>query len=182
MYRLLTTAERIKFIREAADVQRLHVIRTIGEYSNGHHSFNMLAMLRLFWPEAPISLVWAILEHDIPERLIGDIPSPSIHNVLSNSKEAISNEEFSVLDMVFGDQHFVGLAPELMKWLKALDLFELYLYIRDQMKMGNQNVSEIRQRIEERIMNNPHDYPPQVLNAFYEIRRSDWNYLPDLGV
>lgn len=77
MYKLLTAQERVKFLREASDVQRLHVIRTIGEYSNGHHSFNMLAMLRLLFPDAPIELIWAILEHDIPERLIGDVPSPA---------------------------------------------------------------------------------------------------------
>ena len=182
MYPELSPIERIKFMREAADVQRLHTIRTIGEYSNGHHSFNMLAMLRFFWPDAPISLVWAILEHDIPERLIGDIPSPSIHNVLGDSKKAISNTEWAILDFVFDDQRFVGLEEELMKWLKALDLLELYLYTRDQLKMGNQNVSPIRFRIEKRIMENPANYPPQILNALYEIRRSDWNHLPDLGV
>mgnify|MGYP000440970960 CR=1 FL=1 len=75
MYKLLTNQERVKFLREAADVQRLHVIRTIGEYSNGQHTFNMLAMLRLLWPDAPRHLIWAILEHDIPERVIGDVPS-----------------------------------------------------------------------------------------------------------
>lgn len=181
MYKLSTTKERVKFIREAADVQRLHVIRTIGEYSNGQHSFNMLAMLRLLWPEAPAALIWAIIEHDIPERVIGDIPSPSIRFVLEESHDAIILEELDVLQELFGDQFFVGLDEESHRWLKALDILELYLYAKDQKRLGNLNLETMRLAIEDRFKRDAAKFPEPILNLFHECRQSDWVHLPDLG-
>lgn len=182
MYKLLVRQERVKFLREASDVQRLHVIRTIGEYSNGQHSFNMLAMLRLLWPEAPVALVWAIVEHDIPERVTGDIPSPSIHNVLSASREAMKQEEFDCLLEVLLGEYFISLDSELMPWLKGLDLLELYLYAKDQRMLGNRNLETMRLAIESRFKQDAAKYPKAIIEVFYECKSSDWNYLPDLGV
>ena len=102
MYRLNGLVEKIKLVREAADVQRLHTKRTIGEYSNGSHTFGMLALLRLLYPDAPSHLIWAIVEHDIPERLIGDIPSPSIHFGGFIDKNKLCQCEEKILDTIFG--------------------------------------------------------------------------------
>lgn len=182
MYRLLTNQERVKFIREAADVERIHTIRRIGEYCVGKHSFNMLAMLRLLWPEAPLSLVWAIVEHDIPERVIGDIPSPSIRNVLTESHQQILHEEMCVLEELFGRNFcYYGLPEDQMKWLKALDKFELYLYTRDQARLGNRNLKTMQTALEEFFKKHAKDVPSEVLDLFYECKNSDWNFLPDLG-
>jgi 5'-deoxynucleotidase YfbR-like HD superfamily hydrolase len=181
MYALKTKQERVKFLREAADVQRLHVIRTIGEYSNAQHSFNMLAMLRVLWPDAPVSLVWAILEHDIPERIIGDVPSPSLRNVFSESAEAVEAEECAVLDQVF-PEYTCSISLEESKWLKALDLFELYLYAKDQFMLGNRNLETMRMAIEDRFKRDAAKIPPAILNLYHECKNSDWTYLPDLGV
>lgn len=181
MYKLLTKQERVKFLREAADVQRLHVIRTIGEYSNGQHSFNMLAILRLLWPEAPVALIWAIVEHDVPERVIGDIPSPSIRHVLSASHDAMVVEELDVLQELFGEQFFIGLDEELHRWLKALDIFELYLYAKDQSRLGNMNLETMRIAIEERFKRDASKFPEPILNLYHECRLNAWSHMPDLG-
>lgn len=181
MYRLLTDQERVKLLREASDVQRLHSIRTIGEYSNGQHSFNMLAMLRLLWSEAPIELVWAILEHDIPERLIGDVPSPALREVYYESKVEVSNQESEILEEIFGYSVNYGNIPtELQQWLKALDLLELYLYCRDQMAMGNKNVFQVQDRAIKAL--EALQIPKQIYDLYLECKRSDWTHMPDLGV
>ncbi len=182
MYMLLTMQERAKFLREAADVQRLHVIRTIGEYSNGQHSFNMLALLRLLWADAPKELIWAIVEHDVPERVIGDVPSPALKHVYHNSNEAVVLEELDVLQQLFGEQHFIGLSEELHRWLKALDIFELYLYAKDQFRLGNRNLETMRIAIEERFKRDAAKFPEPILNLYHECKNSDWVHLPDLGV
>jgi 5'-deoxynucleotidase YfbR-like HD superfamily hydrolase len=182
MYKLLTNQERVKFLREAADVQRLHVIRTIGEYSNGHHSFNMLTLLRLLWVDAPKELIWAIVEHDIPERVIGDVPSPALKHVYHNSNEAVVLEELDVLQELFGEQHFIGLSEELHLWLKGLDILELYLYARDQKRLGNLNLTTMQTAIEDRFKRDAARFPEPILNLFHECKNSDWAFLPDLGV
>ena len=180
MYKIGSVHERVKFLREAAEVERCHTTRHIGEYSVGKHSFNMLAMLRLLWPEAPISLVWAILEHDLPERLTGDIPSPSIHAGLIEAQAMWEMEE-AILRELFGVQFFVGIEGEELKWLKGLDLLELYLYGLDQIMLGNQNFKMMVVRIDDRFIRNNHMYPKPILDLFYEVRGSEWNHMPDLG-
>jgi 5'-deoxynucleotidase YfbR-like HD superfamily hydrolase len=181
MYKLLTNQERVKFLREASDVQRLHVIRTIGEYSNGQHTFNMLAMLRLLRPDASRSLIWAILEHDIPERAIGDVPSPALRNVYWRSDDDRKQEEFNVLIELFGDHHYFGLSKEDHDWLRGLDLLELYLYSRDQFRLGNRNLEVMREAIEGRFKRDAVNIPAPILNLFHECKNSDWVHLPDLG-
>lgn len=173
---------RLKFMREAADVQRLHVIRTVGEYSNGQHTFNMLSILRLIWPEAPRELIWAILEHDLTERLVGDIPSPSINFGGFVDKGRLEELEHSILSDLFVDgQNFIGLDDELKGWLKGLDLFELYLYCRDQVMMGNQNLSGMAGRIERRFVNDAAKYPKHILDLFYEVKNNPWYFTADLA-
>lgn len=181
MYELRDNQEKVKFLREAADVQRLHVIRTIGEYSNGHHSFNMLAMLRLLWPDAPIELIWAVLEHDVPERIIGDTPSPALHHVYMNSAENRSTKEIEVLLEVFDRCYIMELPDELLRWLKGLDLLELYLYAKDQVALGNRNLLAMMDGIEKRFKRDASKFPEEILNLFYECKNSDWSHLPDLG-
>jgi 5'-deoxynucleotidase YfbR-like HD superfamily hydrolase len=183
MYKLLTNQERVKFLREASDVQRLHVIRTIGEYSNGQHSFNMLAMLKLLWPEAPVELVWTIVEHDIPERVIGDVPSPALHHVYQESLPAVVVEEIHVMEEIYGrSSDFHGISDDLNSWLKGLDILELYLYTKDQFQLGNKNLETMRLAIEERFKRDAGKFPTPILNLYHECKNSDWTFLPDLGV
>ncbi len=181
MYRLLTKEERVRFLREAGDVQRLHVIRTIGEYSNAQHSLNMLAILRLLWPDAPIQLLWAIIEHDIPERLIGDIPSPSIHYGGFIEPWSMMEMQQKILGELFGEFHHTKLDDLLQSWLKGLDLLELYLYAKDQLRLGNRNLETMRVFIEERFKHKASLYPEPILNLFYDCKNSEWAHLPDLG-
>lgn len=182
MYKLLTNQERVKFLREAADVQRLHVIRTIGEYSNAQHSFNMLAMLKLLWSDAPKELFWAIVEHDIPERVIGDVPSPALRNVYQESLPSVVVEEIHVMEEIYGrSSDFHGITDDLNCWLKGLDILELYLYAKDQFRLGNRNLETMRVAIEERFKRDAAKFPEPILNLYHECKNSDWVHLPDLG-
>lgn len=186
MYELKTTVEKIKMLREAADVQRLHTKRTIGEYSNGYHTFGMLALLRLLYPDAPKELIWAIVEHDLPERLIGDIPSPAIHHGGFIDKDYMWEAEESVLNGIFGTHYFSHLKttdPVSYSWLKGLDLLELFLFCKDQKRLGSKNLLQIEHRCMEVFKFRAADFPKEVLNAFWECwNDADWFSMPDLGV
>ena len=186
MYRLNGLVEKIKLVREASDVQRLHTKRTIGEYSNGSHTFGMLALLRLLYPDAPSYLIWAIVEHDIPERLVGDIPSPAIRFGGFVDKDKLWEAEESVLAGIFDYHFFPGLEgqdAEAYRWLKGLDLLELFLFCKDQRRLGNKNLLQIEHRCMEIFRNRAADFPRPIIDAFWECwNDTDWFSMPDLGV
>ncbi len=186
MYKLNGIVDRIKMLREAADVQRIHTKRTIGEYSNGHHTFGMLALLRLLWPEAPKELIWAIIEHDLPERLISDISSPAINYGKFVDKAKLAEAEESILAEIF-DFHFFpaleGMDLLAYRWLKGLDLLDLYLFCKDQRRLGNKNILQVEHRCTEVFKFRAKDFPKEVLDAFWScFNDTEWSDLPDLGV
>lgn len=188
MYRLKGLVEKIKMVREAADVQRLHTKRTIGEYTNGSHTFGMLALLRLLYPDAPSHLIWAIIEHDIPERLVGDIPSPAIRFGGFIDRDRLADAERSILDAIFSstENYFSNIEqsfPEEYKWLKGLDLLELFLFCKDQKRLGSKNLLQIEHRCMEIFKNNAASFPRPIIDAFWECwNDADWFSMPDLGV
>lgn len=184
MYPLTGAAERVKFLREAAEVDRIHTKRYIGEYTNGQHTFNMLSILRLLWPDAPNQLIWAIVEHDVPERLLSDIASPSIHFGGFVNKEKLVSAEREVLNEVFIDgYYFTHETQENYRWLKGLDLLELYLFCKDQMRLGNMNLVQIQNRCEEVFKFRASEFPREIIDLYHDCKADvDWWPLPDLGI
>lgn len=186
MYKLNGDVDKIKMLREAADVQRLHTKRTIGEYTNGHHTFGMLALLRLLWPEAPRELIWAIIEHDLPERLISDISSPAINYGGFVNKDKLVEAEESILAEIFTFHFFPALeGMDLLayRWLKGLDLLDLYLFCKDQKRLGSKNLLQIEHRCMEVFKFRAADFPKEIISAFWAcFNDTEWLDLPDLGV
>lgn len=180
-YQLETLFQKVKYCREAADVERLHTVRHIGEYTVGQHCFNMLTLLRILWPGAPKELVWAIVDHDLPERLTGDIPAPTKWFGIID-RDRLDHFDEALLERLFGDmQGDISGNPGLAAWLHGLDIVELWLYGRDQVAIGNKNMKRMVDRIESFISKNKHRYPPKILEAFYELRELSWEMMPDLG-
>lgn len=175
-----TTTRKIKFMREAAAVRRCHTVPVIGETNVGLHSFNMLAMLRILWPDAPLILVWAIVEHDAPERLTGDIPAPPKWFGVVN-KQALSDIENDILIDTVGYDHGAALNKEELQWLHGLDIFELALFCRDQIMLGNRNLEVMLERIHKYVKRDAARFAPKVLDAYWESFSDDWTMLPDLG-
>lgn len=172
--------DAIKLAREGAAVRRVHTIPHIGEYVVGHHSFNMLAMLRILYPEASSSLIWAILEHDIPERLIGDIPSPAKWFGIVDRDRLIEVER-TINTEIFGSSAEYNLNPKEIKWLNSLDLFELWLWCKDQIAMGNQNLVSMHDRILNFVNRNRDKFVEPILTMFYELADDPWQMMPELG-
>jgi hypothetical protein len=180
IYPDLDGIEVIKLMREGAAVQRCHTVPTINEYSNGHHTYNMLAMLRHLWPEAPIALVWAIVDHDQPERLTGDIPAPSKWFGIVDREKLDEFEHWFALH-VHGFDFMDMLDEDLLAWFRGLDIIELYMFGRDQMHMGNRNFEVMTDRIVRYIHDNPSLIAPPLLDLFWEAKDHDWSMMPDLG-
>lgn len=179
-YNIEGNAGLIKFGREAADIQRCHTIRTIGEYPIGQHSFNMLLILRVLWPDAPKELLWAIIEHDIPERLTGDIPSPSKWAGIVD-KALLSEFERLLMITLYGTHHEGDLSEHLASWLRGLDILELWMFTQDQIMLGNQNFHSMALRIDRFMKSSAHLIAGPVLDLYHELCNYPWERMPELG-
>jgi len=175
-----TITQKIKFMREAGAVRRCHTMPVIGEYNVGIHVYNMLSMLRILWTSAPNSLIWAILEHDAPERLTGDIPAPVKWFGIIDREILDKIEQSIMLDTLEYD--YIGeLSKNEQAWFHSLDIFELALFCRDQIMLGNRNFEVMLERIHKYVTNNSAKLEPIVLDVYWESLKYDWSMLPDLG-
>ena len=180
IYPISDIVDKVKFAREAAAVRRCHTLPITGQHEVGGHSFNMLTMLRLLHPEPSLNLVWAIIEHDIPERLTGDIPAPTKWFEIVD-RDRLVEAEVDINTSIFGHSSECRLTDEEMKWLKGLDILELYLFCKDQIMLGNRNLAVMQFRIERFINKEKHLFASELLNFFFNVKDHAWGMMPDLG-
>jgi hypothetical protein len=157
-----------KFIREAGAVRRCHTYYVIGEYNVGIHTFNMLGLTRLLWPDCRVELLWAILEHDLPERVTGDIPATTkwrgyVHEAFSAWEDRIL-EEFGM-----GSNHYKNLEPDEKKFLKGVDLIELWLFCKEQSQMGNKTLQAVCDTVANYFDQHWLDIHPVIQKAWLEL-------------
>ena len=174
----LTTLEKIKFSREAGAVRRCHSQMILGHYDVAQHTFNLLCMLRILYPEAPREVIWQALAHDVPERLTGDIPATTKWAGLVKTEE-LDRLEIQIQNMVGMDYH--DLDPYWRGVVKGLDLLELYMWCRDQTHMGNRNMERMAFRIMQWFDKNGKTIPRPVWDVYMKASTSDWFYSKDLG-
>lgn len=172
--------QRIKFAREAAEVKRCHTMHILGEYKVGLHVHNMLSMLRILYPDASTDLIWAIHEHDLAERLTGDIPAPSkwAGNV---DIDVLLQYEGRINNAVYGSDSIQKLTNLERDWLKGLDMLELFCWTKDQLVMGNSTVQGMKDRIWLFFKTHQQRFPLPIVDAFYIIDKDEWKLMPEFG-
>lgn len=135
---------KIKILREGNKVRRCHVLPHIGEYTVGQHSADALGLLFTLYPGKPsLNLIQALLTHDITERFLGDMPSTA-KGLCPELGEAYTKAEV-ILEKKLGTDFKLNLTEH--KWLRAIDILELYLWSVEQLYMGNQNVRPWLQKL-----------------------------------
>lgn len=179
-YRLNTSAERVIYARQAGAVRRCHTTRHLGTYDVAQHSYNMAMMLRILRPDAPPCLIWAVLKHDQPERLTGDSPAPAKWmGYLTPDYETV---ETAILEGVGLDHP--PLSAEDEKWLKGLDLLELYVFAREQQAMGVSQFRQMRETcvrvLSERVGKNL--VPAEIFRLMTELERMEELCIPEWGL
>jgi len=179
-YFLNTVVDRIKFAREGARVERTHASPGIGSHSVGMHSFNMLTMLLVLYPDASGRLIRAVVQHDIPERLTGDVPHPAKAAGVVN-RDVQAEIETHLNQQTFGHDAAQELDAEEVKWLNGLDMLEFYCYVRDQLMLGNRNMNTKLKAVEFYMTKYRHKYPETIVDAYFLIQKHSWEYMPDAG-
>jgi len=101
----------------------------------GHHSFGVVSLLLLLHPNPTLTLLKAVLWHDMAEQYIGDVPSPVLR------ADAEYGTVYDSLEREFLRRH-LGVNLELLSgeeqdWLWAVDKLECLLFSREQYRLGN---------------------------------------------
>lgn len=130
--------DKILHLREAGNVLRFHPLPYLGAGNTvGKHSFDMLVLLDRLHPDPPLRLYRAVLYHDLHERWTGDVPAPIRHN-FPDLKRAHND---AVADLQKRMKiPAVDLTDDERRWLKALDVLEVWLWYQDQLAFGNRHV------------------------------------------
>lgn len=152
--------EKIKFTREAGDVQRLHTHRKSGVYTVGIHCYNVASLLKILHPGASSQLIWACLFHDTAERILGDIPEVT-KNASWFDKNKLQEKEDKILES-FGLGYSMSLEEH--HWLTALDTLELLLFCTEQINLGYSNLQIVELNCMGYLRDNPNT-PVEVLEV-----------------
>lgn len=126
-------------LREGGHSQRCHTIPTLGDASVGKHSYNMLTLLHVLYPEARVELWRAILLHDVAERWVGDTPADAKYGISKALGKAVREAESRVEQDLGISEALSCLTEEELSWQKALDVLEFVMFCADQQALGNMN-------------------------------------------
>jgi len=167
----------VKAFREGGGVIRCHARPRLREYTVGQHAFNVAGLISIFNPGASSRLLRAALWHDVPERWLGDIPTPlkQMQPDLGGLIKSAEEEIFELLGVDF------NLTKEEKIWLKAADMLELFIYAREEIALGNKSAISLARDtikiIDDLIKNNK--FPSRFADYVDSIRESNHMFLPD---
>lgn len=163
----MNIVDKILALREGGQTQRCHTMQSVGPYNVAVHSFNALNLLLLLYPTIPsIHLIRAVLWHDIPERWTGDVPAPAKWHS-PELKKILDELEMKVIKKLGIEECFENLTPEENKWLHGVDLLELYLFVLEQLEVGNKFVIPMKRRILSLFNEKRQSYPPQIIELVF---------------
>jgi len=131
--------KRGTLMRFAARTRRCHTQMVIHHQSVGEHTFGTLAILDMIAPDCRKEVWRAMLYHDAPEAITGDVPAPAKWRFYDLEKE-LRNAEQHIMD-----DHWihVELYEHEYRLVKFADIMELVWYGIEEMGMGNKTASQM---------------------------------------
>ena len=163
--------DRVRALWEGGDVERLHIVPHLRPYTVAQHCWRMGALLYALHPAPSRELMLAVQFHDSAERWCGDLPATVKWWIAPEAGRAVGIAE-EVIKQKLG-VHFT-LTKDEQRWLKALDILELYLFCRDELDIGNSNVRQVAKRCGEVLRA---DWIPQ--EVFNWMETMDWERTDD---
>lgn len=128
--------KKLKLLRTAQRVTRMHTMPTRYQQSVGEHTFGVLSIVLTIHPNATPQLLRATLYHDIPEAVTGDVPAtakwrwPDMETALRGAEEWM-RREFELSEEL----------PSLeRKVLKFADMMELLLFSLEEADAGDRKM------------------------------------------
>ena len=167
------TIHKIRAIREGGKTKRAHTVPHHGNYSVAEHSWGVATLLAVLHPDPSRHLILAGMWHDVHERWTGDIPG-SIKWAFSDILKAELEKFENAIESGLGIDNILDLSVEELKWLKACDMLEFWLWSTDQIAFGNQNANEGRTNAEYWFISHQDSIPDMVRDfmTHYKWRRT----------
>lgn len=167
------TARRVVEARSGGRVERCHGVPHVGSYNNAAHSWGVAMLMHYLWPEDFPRLALACLSHDVPERLVGDIPAPSLRHI-PGLREGIGGLEARI-NISLGLPAEAELSEEDHSKLKACDHLELWIWSNEQLLLGNKFAEECIIALEDLWSSRPLPKEAEALRK--ELKKS--GFLPE---
>jgi len=130
---------RLLLTRQSARTRRCHTLNVLHDQNISEHTFNALCILDFVAPTASKDTWQALLYHDVPEAITGDVPAvakwkyPALEEALKIAENKIQEE----YDLLF------PLSEEERKLVKFADMLELAFYGIEEVKMGNRDFGKV---------------------------------------
>ena len=137
-------------IRLAGRVLRYHTWPHIRQQTVAEHTWQVLRILLVIWPEPSPQLVRYVVGHDVGEITVGDPPYPIKANnpVLKSEMDRLEGE---AQDELFREW-LLGDVPELTedeRWaFKMAEFIEMWEWGWEEELLGNRFASRVRERCE----------------------------------
>lgn len=122
-------------------VERCHVVRHQGSYSNAMHQWGVAMLLYFLYPADFPRLAANALFHDVGEAWFGDIPAPTVRYV-PGIKTILGKLEGDACE-AYGLPREDALSPEDHAKIKNCDRLELMLWCGEQILAGNLFMTEV---------------------------------------
>lgn len=151
----------VRALREAGHVTRGHNLRHIGHYDVAQHSWHATVLLYALHPDPSPALVKAVMFHDVGERYVGDLPAPAKWASAELAKVHGELEDRALAQLGVT----IDLPPEDQRWLKAVDLLELFLWCEDQLALGNRHVYRCHEAVQLWFATNRANLPAVVADV-----------------
>lgn len=155
--------EKVAMKREAGAVTRWHTLPHHGVDTVANHSWNATMLLLELYPTASRRLIVYMLNHDVIERWIGDIPASSKGMFPKISAGVIEAEV--ELRYRFNLPETDELEEDERHWARAIDALESVIWCHEQIMMGNQMVGDAMGAIGNWIMGK--EWIPAAIKVFY---------------
>ena len=124
----------------AGMIRRFHTMPLIGEQTVGHHTYNVVQILRHITNDMlSINLLKAALDHDVMEYFTGDVPHPT-KQAFPNIAEALQAVEKTMSNELNIDYELEEDEVNLLKWA---DMMEAGMFGYHQMTVGNRYAMDI---------------------------------------
>lgn len=150
----MTALAEVQLYRDAADVKRMHTMRTIRGQTVGAHSFNVMVLIQHVAPDCRKEVLVAAMRHDFTELHTGDIPAP-IKRLHPRLKPLLEDIESGLAPLTRG----VDLDPQEEALVNWADKVELLLWCREEYMMGNRYVNDVIDRLIEWVSTAPAPCP-----------------------
>lgn len=143
--------DRLLRLRRLSNVPRWVVIPTIRDQNVAEHSFHVCSLaLWLADRSAPVArgstsreqIMYASLFHDESESMTGDIAAPA--------KKWMDKQQFVNLSKRLGTQEYEDY--DIKRIIKMADLLEAYLFLHEEIAMGNNAVWSIMNDVSDNLV------------------------------